>query len=641
MSQTNKTTYKTPGVYIEEIPVLPPSVVQVATAVPAFIGYTEKATMNGKNVTRVAVRLYSLTQYVECFGDAFNNLKATVNLNDDGSIGGVEITPKYQLFNAIRMFFDNGGSTCYVISIGPYSSSDALLSDFLPSPPAVSCFDVLAKEDEPTLIVIPDAVLLNENGFNDLMAAALQQCGSLQDRFTIMDVYDGFKDIAKEDVITKFRNGIDSPFLNYGAAYYPWLRTSLPFKITYANTLVKKANVDQTMSSLMPGNVLVTRLDNIVKDKKKMDDLIQPFPSSMGPIPGKADLEARLTIIKNMLTGLIGLTGFNDLRIPGNASVDQRFREFIKPGTGASFTPVEKLMREAILIDKSFPGGALNKVDETAFSGYQVNAIVAKPDIYGTPPPHSDSEAAVNISPRVLSLYTDTYLTLTGFSNEIQNIADSIEKSLESSVAFYANLKSAIKREGIIVPPGGAIAGIYASVDGTRGVWKAPANVSLNTVTEPMVSIDNNMQDNLNVDSNGGKSINAIRTFTGKGILVWGARTLAGNDNEWRYIPVRRFFIMVEESVKKATGSFVFEPNDANTWAKVMGMLENYLILLWQQGALAGAKPEHAFYVRCGPGQTMTEQDILEGRLIVEIGLAAVRPAEFIILRFSQKLQVS
>jgi uncharacterized protein len=147
--------------------------------------------------------------------------------------------------------------------------------------------------------------------------------------------------------------------------------------------------------------------------------------------------------------------------------------------------------------------------------------------------------------------------------------------------------------------------------------------------------------DNLNVDTVAGKSINAIRYFTGKGTLVFGARTLAGNDNEWRYVPVRRFFNMVEESCKKSTEPFVFEPNDANTWVKIQGMIENFLITLWRQGALQGAKPEHAFYVAVGLGKTMTALDILEGRLIVEIGMAVVRPAEFIILRFSHKLAES
>jgi phage tail sheath protein FI len=190
----------------------------------------------------------------------------------------------------------------------------------------------------------------------------------------------------------------------------------------------------------------------------------------------------------------------------------------------------------------------------------------------------------------------------------------------------------------IVLPPGTAMAGVYCTVDTTRGVWKAPANVSLRLVRRPSIALDDAGQENLNVSTTG-KSINAIRAFSGKGILVWGARTLAGNDNEWRYVSVRRFFNMVEESARKASEPFVFEPNDANTWIKVRAMIENFLILQWRAGALAGAKPEHAFYVKVGLGQTMTALDILEGRMIVEIGMAVVRPAEFIVLRFSHKMQ--
>ena len=145
----------------------------------------------------------------------------------------------------------------------------------------------------------------------------------------------------------------------------------------------------------------------------------------------------------------------------------------------------------------------------------------------------------------------------------------------------------------------------------------------------------------MNVDANAGKSINAIRPFYGKGIVVWGARTLAGNDNEWRYVPVRRLFNFAEESCKKSTSWCVFEPNDANTWARIRSQIDNFMNNLWRRGALAGAKPEHAYFVKCGIGITMTSLDILEGRLIVEIGMAAVRPAEFVILKFSHKLQQS
>lgn len=206
---------------------------------------------------------------------------------------------------------------------------------------------------------------------------------------------------------------------------------------------------------------------------------------------------------------------------------------------------------------------------------------------------------------------------------------------------IYAAALAAIGELRVELPPSPYVAGIYARVDRTRGVWKAPANESLNAVIGPSIKIDNTLQDGLNVDATTGKSINAIRTFTGKGTLVWGARTLAGNDNEWRYVSVRRFFNMVEESTKKATQQFVFEPNDANTWVKVQAMIENFLTILWRAGALQGAKPEHAFYVAVGLGKTMTALDILEGRMIIEIGMAAVRPAEFIILRFSHKMAES
>jgi hypothetical protein len=208
-----------------------------------------------------------------------------------------------------------------------------------------------------------------------------------------------------------------------------------------------------------------------------------------------------------------------------------------------------------------------------------------------------------------------------------------------SETAFYNNVRALLELQRVTLPPSAAMAGIYARVDRERGVWKAPANVGVLAVLGPVSKITDAEQDNLNIDSTAGKSINAIRSFTGKGTLVWGARTLAGNDNEWRYVPVRRLFIMIEESARKATAFAVFEPNDAGTWLKVRAMIESYLYGLWERGALAGAKPEAAYFVRVGLGSTMTAQDVLNGYLIVEIGIAAVRPAEFIVLRFSHKLQ--
>ncbi len=203
----------------------------------------------------------------------------------------------------------------------------------------------------------------------------------------------------------------------------------------------------------------------------------------------------------------------------------------------------------------------------------------------------------------------------------------------------YNQIKKGLAKQRVTLPPSAAMAGIYARVDRSRGVWKSPANESLNNILAPVVKIDNNQQGLLNIDPTAGKSINAIRAFAGKGILIWGGRTLAGNDNEWRYINVRRLFILIEESIQKATGFVVFESNDATTWLKVKALIESFLYSLWQQGALAGPTPESSYTVNVGLGKTMTQQDILEGKLIVEVGVAAVRPAEFIILKFYHKLQ--
>lgn len=213
------------------------------------------------------------------------------------------------------------------------------------------------------------------------------------------------------------------------------------------------------------------------------------------------------------------------------------------------------------------------------------------------------------------------------------------ERELSACCPVYREIVQGISRMSYPCPPSGAVVGIYARVDRERGVWKAPANVVVNAIAGLATTYTSAELDALNVDTISGKSINPIRQIVGKGWMVWGGRTLAGNDNEWRYVSVRRFCIMVEESIRKSTERFVFEPNDATTWIKVRSMIEDYLLQKWREGALQGAKPEHAFYVRCGEGQTMTALDIVEGRMIIEIGLAVVRQAEFIVLRFTCLMQ--
>jgi phage tail sheath protein FI len=182
------------------------------------------------------------------------------------------------------------------------------------------------------------------------------------------------------------------------------------------------------------------------------------------------------------------------------------------------------------------------------------------------------------------------------------------------------------------IPPGGAVCGIYALTDNTRGVFKAPANETVAGAIDLEYDINQGTQEVLNP-----MGANVIRRFPGRGIRVWGARTMS-SDPLWKYVNVRRLFIFLEASIYNSTQWVVFEPNDQRLWARVKQTVTLFLRTQWREGALFGAKEEEAFSVAVGR-ETMTEDDILNGRLIIEIGVAPVRPAEFVIFRIFQKTQ--
>ena len=243
-----------------------------------------------------------------------------------------------------------------------------------------------------------------------------------------------------------------------------------------------------------------------------------------------------------------------------------------------------------------------------------------------------------NKADREASSLLATIQSLTKKGDSAMTI-EKVHRALVATSPLYKKLMKLILDEANLLPPSGAMAGIISRTDNSEGVWKAPANTSINSAIDLPIHLTNNQQSGLNTDPHTGKSINAIRSFPGQGILVWGARTLAGNDNEWRYIPVRRTAMYIEQSCKLATEAYVFEPNDANTWTSIKNMLNNFLSGLWREGALAGAAAKQSYFVKCGLGTTMTQGDIHQGGLIVEIGFAPVRPAEFVVLRFGQKMQ--
>lgn len=179
------------------------------------------------------------------------------------------------------------------------------------------------------------------------------------------------------------------------------------------------------------------------------------------------------------------------------------------------------------------------------------------------------------------------------------------------------------------VPPGGHVLGVYARTDAERGVFKAPANEILRGVLELTADIDDGTQDALNP-----RGINAVRQFPERGIRVWGARTLT-SDALWKYVSVRRLFIFLERSIYEGTQWVVFEPNDDRLWARVIDTIRLFLRTQWRLGALFGRTEEEAFFITCDR-TTMTQDDIMNGRLICEIGISPVRPAEFVIFRIFQ-----
>ena len=217
---------------------------------------------------------------------------------------------------------------------------------------------------------------------------------------------------------------------------------------------------------------------------------------------------------------------------------------------------------------------------------------------------------------------------------------NSFHQALFNGSVLYQYAMKGLKKYLNLLPPSAAMAGIYTRVDNARGVWKAPANVSVNYVESTAENIDDEGQEGLNAPMNG-KAINVIRAFQGEGIKVWGARTLDGNSLDWRYINVRRTLLFLEESVKNAARAYVFEPNDAGTWINMKSMIENFLRGIWKRGGLAGTTPEDAYEVHVGLGDTMTAEDILEGIMRITVLVAITHPAEFIEITFQQQAQKS
>ena len=665
---------KTPGVYVEEISLFPPSVAEVATAIPAFIGYTEKALdANLKLLTNTPVKISSLLEYSLLFGGAYDVQTYSITTVSN-VVTAAKPNKRFHLYDCLRQFFDNGGGDCYIVSVGDYSGiiSSATISTGM---------DTLKKYDEPTLIVFPDAVELVDGGslpdfdkMADLQKQALALCASMQDRFAVLDIMQGN---LREDVINKpitnFRDKVGVNFLNYGATYYPWIVTNYAVDVNYRDlnfgalnlALVSRNQAETDMLnavvSLVDGSGTVKNTNTVTTvsglDQAKLrtqgsaylESELARIKEELRISVSAADIKDNVTEYFTLLNTLaVAMPGF-EAALPASGLKKDLVQMKKDPNYATALKGLIGYEKHATILANTTAAITLAKINTPIF-----DSLFALVDPWIPSPPANAAAIPAKADPTLSATAVGKCLEIIGFMENAKIVSGIVngyagvlnsalyyenlsQQALFSGHAFFKGVSDKITETMRTIPTSGTAVGIYAQVDRTRGVWKAPANVSVNAIIGPSVKIDNREQEDLNVSTTG-KSINAIRSFTGKGTLVWGARTLAVNDNEWRYVPVRRFFIMVEESVKKASEPFVFEPNDANTWTKVKGMIENFLTLQWRAGALMGAKPTDAFFVHVGLGETMSADDVLNGKMIVEIGMAVVRPAEFIILRFSHKL---
>jgi phage tail sheath protein FI len=619
--------YKTPGVYVEEISTLPPSVGQVPTAVPAFVGYTQKAIKSGASVKNQAIHITSMLDYVDYFGGGYIPQEINVGLNASLQVESVALDKQFFMYDSVRLFFANGGGECYIVSVGNYDDDIEFES-------LQSGMDAVKRENQPTILASPDAVLLSKSDeCYSLQQQMLMQCAEMQNRFAVLDVYDGYISRKEEDVVLNFRNGVGVNNLKYGASYYPWVFNSLPHKYNHETIKIKVGDDEKRLEEICSHPISVKNLNMSVTDFAR----VQEFSK-------EKDYKSGLTDLLDNMNG-------DDPNYEGAAKYLGDEMKALYDFATSFFNSTAVSNEMGVKVNASSKFAALLKdyasFDAAVGSGGFAADQYATLDL-GEPIAMASIADAEGDDIKNKLIKENSYR----LGAELRSIMDSILEDAESikinlgKIAYdynplLQNIVNEIYKELSKITPSGAIAGVYAMVDNQRGVWKAPANVSLSAVSRPIIKIDDNQQEDLNVDVISGKSVNAIRSFTGKGTLVWGARTLSGNDNEWRYVPVRRFFNMVEDSVRNATGWAVFEPNDASTWIRVKAMIENYLTNLWKAGALAGAAADQAFFVNIGLGTTMSSVDILEGRMNVEIGMAVVRPAEFVVLKFSHKLQES
>jgi phage tail sheath protein FI len=512
-------TYLSPGVYVEEVARGARPIEGVGTSVPAFIGLAPKGPLNEP------VLVTNWSQYAGSFGD---------------------ITEDYYLAHSVYGFFNNGGTTCYVLRVGGASTEERSAANGaapkqpkgLPAgePVSLGAFSVAAiapGRGGPVTVEVADA---EGEGAADRFRLVVREDGSATETFDV----------------TARRGGR-----------------------AYVVTQVRERSKLITISEAGPASALA-RPDNQTVTLAAPPRAPEPSDAVTPAEPGMAEY----------IGDSADRTGFGGLE-----AVDE-----------ITMVAVPDLMA-------AYERGAIN---DEAVRSVQL-AMIAHCELMG------DRVAIIDSPPGLNARQVEVWRQNTaGYDSQY-------------AALYYPWIKVFDPSSGRtkVVPPSGHVAGIWARNDGERGVHKAPANEVVRGVVDLDLQITRGEQDILNP-----LGINCIRSFPGRGIRVWGARTLS-SDPAWRYLNVRRYFNYLEESILIGTQWAVFEPNDSMLWARIRRNIAAFLTNEWRAGALFGARVEDSFYVKCDE-ETNPPESVDLGRVICEIGVAPVKPAEFVIFRLAQ-----
>ncbi len=572
--------YLSPGVYVEEFESGPRPMEGVSTSTAGFVGVAQRGPLTGQPVL-----ITNFSDFYRKFG---------------GYLSEIEWGEYRYLAYSVEQFFVNGGSRCYVMRVAPSDAKMASNSKFDSS----SALLISAKEVGAWGNSISITCEVSSKAKTQVLEKVESEAG-IKYKFKsvvgfgandVVEFFDGKQSIYNR--ITK----INDNFVEF--------ENEFEVDVVDVNLLAKK---------------VIKRCDFNLE--VKYGDATEKYEFlSFNPM-SEDFVEKKLE--KSELIEIQVKAG-NDIKLPMQiiSSQDEAPEVLnIELAGGKDGTASKLSASDFIGNDK----GPSNRTGLQAFLENNNVSIMAIPGIVDLNVQLALVAHCENMANR---------FAILDIPKESKNVAD-IQKHRDVFDTQYAamyhpwiNAFDHLDKKNISLPPSGAIAGVYARVDQQRGVFKAPANENLRNVVKLDCNYNEGEQDILNPIG-----VNLIRSFQGQGIKVWGARTLSSN-SLWKYVNVRRLFIFLEESIKNNTGWVVFEPNDEMLWVRVRRTIEVFLDNVWRSGALAGNTASEAFYVNIGR-TTMSEDDIQNGRLICEIGVAPVKPAEFVIFRITQKTSQS